>query len=777
MKAAAAQLDPHHALDSQLLGTGESPATLTARTGLTTAALTTAPSTAAPPAKDEATLARERAERRHVRAAIKILMVIHYLQLCREADNFVALKQAMPLKHAVYDAFQSLTAAWQAVLLHGYPASEQGIFDSEFDILTPEDAVPLRPAAVHTVAEAIPSNEEADEADAGDAPVAAVNGYVATLATGAAVNALAAKSHKDSAEDDRSLETATSAALSHAQLLTSFFCPAAGAATDSAAEIGPHGEGSPTATATMAGGIRFTDNGGSPRPPSRSPMPGTPTGTVATLQLGATSPVPPATAASSHARPSPPELFCGAKVHLAAADFDAYRQQLHEAAQTLASVRDQHHELHRRLKQQQQQQQQLAAQLSPNRQSRQRHEQQRQLQQLQQWRADVPALWSQLTSTMPPVRWYWQDLPLFTMRQCAVSSSLQVLLQEVEQQREAERRLHLQQLRQQSLDGGGGEDGDLSTLGGSLSKSRTMDDFDDGEGDDGEDGEGDGGGADDGGDAASALTSQQSSSRRRRRRLLGESSATLSSMSSTSKLGPSAGAPSVKSFLSESLSMRREKRQKFEAQRKLDARKRQEMAKQRNFLYTLIQTDQISEIFARKAGNVRASAAPQWNQGGGGGGGGGNGGDGNDVDSLSRRLDEFATLRASHDEDALPTAAGGDPQEADAAEDGAAEGAGPAAAAATATAASKKAANKKKPRAAPALALVPPSQQTSDASLSLSLSMSMSSPALTEHTAATRAAAASKPSIRFADAGMTRHESTASMDSDPLPVATALGRR
>lgn len=773
MKAAAAQLDPHHALDSQMLGTGESPATLTARTGLTTAALTTAPSTAAPPAKDEATLARERAERRHVRAAIKILMVIHYLQLCREADNFVALKQAMPLKHAVYDAFQSLTAAWQAVLLHGYPASEQGIFDSEFDILTPEDAVPLRPAAVHTVAEAIPS-DEADEADAGDAPVATVNGYVATMATGAAVNALAVKSHKDAAEDDRSLETATSAALSHANLLASFFCPAASAATDCAAEIGPHGEGSPTATANVAGGIRFTDNGGSPRPPSRSPLPGTPTGTIATLQLGATSPVPPATAASSHARPSPPELFCGAKVHLAAADFDAYRQQLHEAAQTLASVRDQHHELHRRLKQQQQQQPQLAAQLSPNRQSRQRHEQQRQLQQLQQWRADVPALWSQLTSTIPPVRWYWQDLPLFTMRQCAVSSSLQVLLQEVEQQREAERRLHLQQLRQQSLDGGGGgEDGDLSTLGGSLSKSRTMDDFDDGEGDDGNDEDG----ADDGGDAASALTSQQSSSRRRRRRLLGESSATLlSSVSSTSKLGPSAGAPSVKSFLSESLSVRREKRQKFEAQRKLDARKRQEMAKQRNFLYTLIQTDQISEIFARKAGNVRASAAPQWNQGEGDGGGG-NGGDGNDVDSLSRRLDEFATLRASHDEDALPTAADGDgdAQETDAVEDGAAEGAGAAAAAATATAASKKAANRKKPRAAPALALVPPSQQTSDASLSLSLSMS--SPALTEHTAATRAAAASKPSIRFADAGMTRHESTASMDSGPLPVATALGRR
>lgn len=745
-----------------MFGTGESPATLTARTGLTTAALTAVPSTAGPPPKDEATLARERAERRHVRAAIKILVVLHYLQLCREADNFVALKQAMPLKQAVYDAFQSLTSPWQAVFLHGYPASEQGIFDSDFDILSPEDAVPLRPAAVtpHAANEMIPSDEADEGNTAGKTPVAVdvdvSNGYVATMATGAAVNALTTKGHKDAAaEDDRSLETATSAALSHAQLLASFFSATTdhGAAED---VPGGGGEGSPTAN----GGIRFTDNGGSPRPPSRSPLPGTPTGTVATLPFGAASPVPPTTAASSRQRPIPPELFCGAKAHLAAADFDAYRQQLHEATLALASIRDQHHELHRRLKQQSQQ----MAQLSPNRQSRQRHEQQRQLQQMQQWRADVPALWSQLTSTMPPVRWYWQDLPLFPMRQCAISSSLQVLLQEVEQQREAERRLRLQQ--QQALEGD--EDGDLSTLGGSLSKSRTMDDFDDGEGDEGDDDGGDDGGGGDGGDAASALTSQQSSSRRRRRRLLGESSATLSSMSSTSKLGPSGGAPSVKSFLSESLSMRREKRQKFEAQRKLDARKRQEMAKQRNFLYTLIQTDQISEIFARKAGNLQASAAPQWNQGGRNGtagAAGGDGDDGNDVDSLSRRLEEFATLRASHDEDALPNATEADAQDTNAGDD----------AAASAAAASKKTANRKKPRAAPALALVPPSQQTSDASLSLSLSMS--SPALTEHTAATRGAAVSKPSIRFADAGMTRHESTASMDSDALPVATALGRR
>lgn len=47
--------------------------------------------------------------------------------------------------------------------------------------------------------------------------------------------------------------------------------------------------------------------------------------------------------------------------------------------------------------------------------------------------------------------------------------------------------------------------------------------------------------------------------------------------------------------------LRAEKRQRYEAQRKKDAARRQEVAKQRKFLYNLIQTDQISEIFARKA--------------------------------------------------------------------------------------------------------------------------------------------------------------------------------
>lgn len=72
------------------------------------------------------------------------------------------------------------------------------------------------------------------------------------------------------------------------------------------------------------------------------------------------------------------------------------------------------------------------------------------------------------------------------------------------------------------------------------------------------------------------------------------------------------------------------KKQKYLEQRKKDQLLRQEISRQRNKLYTLIQTNQISEIFDRKASKANQIDAPKWGgsvktaatttSGGGGGG-------------------------------------------------------------------------------------------------------------------------------------------------------------
>jgi hypothetical protein len=57
---------------------------------------------------------------------------------------------------------------------------------------------------------------------------------------------------------------------------------------------------------------------------------------------------------------------------------------------------------------------------------------------------------------------------------------------------------------------------------------------------------------------------------------------------------------------------RENKQQKFQEQKRKDQLLRQEISKQRNKLYQLIQTNQISEIFARKANKMNIAEAPKW---------------------------------------------------------------------------------------------------------------------------------------------------------------------
>ena len=59
--------------------------------------------------------------------------------------------------------------------------------------------------------------------------------------------------------------------------------------------------------------------------------------------------------------------------------------------------------------------------------------------------------------------------------------------------------------------------------------------------------------------------------------------------------------------------LRREKRRKFEEQRRKDNKLRAMVSQQRKVLYDLVQTDEISDIFASKAsGSVKAAKTPDW---------------------------------------------------------------------------------------------------------------------------------------------------------------------
>jgi hypothetical protein len=177
-----------------------------------------------------------------------------------------------------------------------------------------------------------------------------------------------------------------------------------------------------------------------------------------------------------------------------------------------------------------------------------------------------------------PWRLYWQEIPLYSMRQLPLSTWLHNILTEVQHWVDAENSRHSAAI-------------SASTDPGSEDISFKRDNVDDNE---------DNGGNDDNDDDdnISGMTSLSSS--------------VSNSLRSSKRLSKKYSSKSGKTFISESMSMRREKRQKFEAQRKLDALKRQEIAQQRNFLYRLIQTDQISDIFDRKAGHVQEATSPQW---------------------------------------------------------------------------------------------------------------------------------------------------------------------
>lgn len=60
--------------------------------------------------------------------------------------------------------------------------------------------------------------------------------------------------------------------------------------------------------------------------------------------------------------------------------------------------------------------------------------------------------------------------------------------------------------------------------------------------------------------------------------------------------------------------LRREKKAKYAAQRKLDAAKRVEVTKQRQALYEMIQTDRITTIFNARAHGAESSDAPGWGE-------------------------------------------------------------------------------------------------------------------------------------------------------------------
>lgn len=177
-----------------------------------------------------------------------------------------------------------------------------------------------------------------------------------------------------------------------------------------------------------------------------------------------------------------------------------------------------------------------------------------------------------------PWRLYWQEIPLYSMRQLPLSTWLHNILTEVQHWVNAENS-RLSAAISASTDPGSE---DIS------SKLYNMDDNEDNGGNDDNDDD----------DNISGMTSLSSS--------------VSNSLRSSKRLSKKYSSKSGKTFISESMSMRREKRQKFEAQRKLDALKRQEIAQQRNFLYRLIQTDQISDIFDRKAGHVQEATSPQW---------------------------------------------------------------------------------------------------------------------------------------------------------------------
>jgi hypothetical protein len=69
----------------------------------------------------------------------------------------------------------------------------------------------------------------------------------------------------------------------------------------------------------------------------------------------------------------------------------------------------------------------------------------------------------------------------------------------------------------------------------------------------------------------------------------------------------------------DSKQLRREKenlrKAKHDEQRQKDAIRRSEVAKQRMFLYNLIQTDQISKVFEARAGSAQLLQAPSWETG------------------------------------------------------------------------------------------------------------------------------------------------------------------
>lgn len=75
----------------------------------------------------------------------------------------------------------------------------------------------------------------------------------------------------------------------------------------------------------------------------------------------------------------------------------------------------------------------------------------------------------------------------------------------------------------------------------------------------------------------------------------------------------------------------KEKQRKSEEQRQKDNKIRIETARQRRFLYELIQTDQISKIFAAKAGHVEDKGAKKWVSG-------------EDQELLQNATQEFATM-------------------------------------------------------------------------------------------------------------------------------------